>query len=71
MILKLVLTFLLFVAAAVTAQEPPVASEPDSTEAQVTVDEQVTEEVAESAPEIIESTEEISEDYSIEFPVDI
>ena len=71
MILKLVLTFLLFVAAAVSAQESPVASEPDSTEAQVTEDEQVTEEIADSAPEIIESTEEISEDYSIEFPVDI
>ena len=71
MILKAGLFFLLFVTAVVVAQEPPVASEPDGTEAQVTDDEQATEEAAESAPEIIESTEEISEDYSIEFPVDI
>jgi len=71
MILRLVLTLLLFVAAAVPAQEPPVASEPDSTEAQVTEDGQATEEVAERAPETFDPTEEISEDYSIEFPVDI
>ena len=71
MILKSGFTLLLFFTAAVAAQEPPVAAEPDGTEAQVTEDEQVTGEVTEAVPEIIESTEEISEDYSIEFPVDI
>ena len=71
MILKGGLLLTLFVMAAVAAQEPPAAVEPGGTETQVTEDEQKTEEVAESAPEIIESTEEVSEDYSIEFPVDI
>ena len=71
MILKSGFTLLLFFTAAVAAQDPPVAAEPDGTEAQVTEDEQVTGEVTEAVPEIIESTEEISEDYSIEFPVDI
>ena len=71
MILKGGLLLTLFVMAAVAAQEPPAAAEPGATETQVTEDEQQTGEVAERAPEIIESTEEVSEDYSIEFPVDI
>ena len=53
------------------AQETPAASEPDTAQVQQSEQKPVKEEVAESAPEIIESTEEVSEDYSIEFPVDI
>ena len=63
--------FFLVMIATVTvkSQEASDVSEPDV--AQQAENEQITEEAAEGAPDIIESTEEISEDYSIEFPVDI
>lgn len=71
-ILKAGLFVLLFATAAVAAQETPVATEPDSAQAQQeTAERQAEEEVAEGVPEDFDPTEEISEDYPVEFPVDI
>ncbi len=48
------------------------ADEPDTTQVQQeTGAQQAEEEVADGAPETFDPTEEVSEDYSIEFPVDI
>ena len=68
------IAFFLVMFAAVTAvaQEAPVAADTDSAQAQQeTAGRQAEEEVAEGAPETFDPTEEISEDYSVEFPVDI
>lgn len=68
------IAFFLVIFAAVTAvaQEVPVAADTDSAQAQQESTERQAEgEVAEGAPEIFDPTEEISEDYSVEFPVDI
>ena len=68
------IAFFLTIFAAVTtvAQETPVAADTDSAQAQQeSAERQAEEEVAEGAPETFDPTEEISEDYSIEFPVDI
>lgn len=57
---------------ATAAQESTVESEPDPVQAQQEAGpKQVTEGAAEGTPETFDPTEEISEDYSIEFPVDI
>lgn len=61
-----------FVTVTVAAQEAPVTDEPDTAQArQETVEQQAEEKAADVAPEFFDPTEEISEDYSIEFPVDI
>lgn len=68
------MTFFLVMFAAVTAvaQDVPVVAEPDTAQVQQETGERAAEdEVAESAPETFNPTEEVSEDYSIEFPVDI
>ena len=68
------IAFFLVIFAAVTAvaQDVPVAADTDSAQAQQeSTERQAEEEVAEGAPETFDPTEEISEDYSIEFPVDI
>ena len=71
-ILKAGLFVLLLAAAAVAAQDTPVAADRESAQAQQeTGREQVEEEIAEGVPEDFDPTEEISEDYSVEFPVDI
>ena len=68
------MTFFLVMFAAVTAvaQEVPVATDTGSAQAQQeTAERQAEEEATEVAPEFFDPTEEISEDYSIEFPVDM
>ena len=68
------IAFFLVMFAAVTAvaQEVPVAADTDSAQAQQeTAERQVEEEMAEGVPEDFDPTEEISEDYPVEFPVDI
>ena len=61
-----------FVTATVAAQEAPVTDKPDTAQArQETVEQQAEKKAADVAPEFFNPTEEISEDYSIEFPVDI
>ena len=68
------IAFFLVIFAAVTAvaQDVPVAADTDSAQAQQeSTERQAEEEVAEGAPETFDPTEEISEDYSVEFPVDI
>ena len=72
MILKAGLFVLLFAAAAVAAQDTPVAADTESAQAQQeTAERQAEEEMAEGVPEDFDPTEEISEDYPVEFPVDI
>lgn len=61
----------MIVTVAAAAQEAPVVSEPDTVQGQQIEQKQVTKEVTESTPESFDPTEEVSEDYSIEFPVDI
>ena len=68
------MTFILVMFAAVSAvaQEVPGGAEPDSVQAkQETAEQQTEEEAADVAPEFFDPTEEISEDHSVEFPVDI
>ncbi len=68
------IAFFLVVFATVTvvAQDVSVTAEPDTTQVQQEKGERPAEDqVAESAPETFDPTEEVSEDYSIEFPVDI
>ena len=68
------IAFFLVMFAAVTAvaQEVPVAADTDSAQAQQeTAERQAEEEVVEGVPEDFDPTEEISEDYPVEFPVDI
>ena len=62
----------MFAAFMTVAQEAPVVSESETAQKQEAGEkQQVTEDVAEGAPELFDPTEEVSEDYSIEFPVDI
>ena len=62
----------MLVTVTVAAQEVPVTDEPDTAQArQKTAEQQDEEKAADVAPEFFDPTEEISEDYSIEFPVDI
>ena len=72
MILKAGLLLFLFVSAAAAAQEAPGAAEPEVAQTrQQAAEQQAEEKAADVAPEFFDPTEEISEDYSIEFPVDI
>ena len=72
MILKAGLLLFLFVSAAAAAQEAPGAAEPEAVQTrQQATEQQAEEKAADVAPEFFDPTEEISEDYSIEFPVDI
>ena len=67
-----VLLFMLFSAVTSAAQEIPDVAEPKAAQVQQeTAEQQVGEDVADGAPETFDPTEEVSEDYSIEFPVDI
>ncbi len=68
---KMIFILAMFAAVTVAAQQPPVAAEPDSVETQEKEEKQGAQDAAEGAPETFDPTEEISEDYSIEFPVDI
>lgn len=68
---RMIFILAMFATVMVVAQEPHAVSESDSVETQEKEETQVTEDVAEGAPETFDPTEEISEDYSIEFPVDI
>ena len=68
---KMIFILVIFTTVMVVAQEPHAVSESDSVETQEKEETQVAEDVAEGAPETFDPTEEISEDYSIEFPVDI
>ena len=68
------MTFFLVMFAAVTtvAQEAPGVAETGAAQVrQETTEQQAEEKEAERAPEFFDPTEEVSEDYSIEFPVDI
>ena len=71
MTLKTVFFLAMFATVAAAAQEAPVVSEPDTVPAQQAEQDQTEEDIAEGAPETFDPTEEVSEDYSIEFPVDI
>jgi hypothetical protein len=57
--------------AAVTQEVPDAADTETATARQETGEQQAEEEAADVAPEFFDPTEEISEDYPIEFPVDI
>ena len=59
------------VAVNVSAQEVRETAKPESAQAQDADERPAEEEVTEGAPETFDPTEEVSEDYSIEFPVDI
>ncbi len=62
----------IFAAVTVAAQEAPVVAEPEAVQgSQETGAQQAEEEIADGAPETFDPTEEVSEDYPIEFPVDI
>ncbi len=66
------LLLVLFAAVTAVAQEVPDGTEPNSAQAkQETTEQQDEEEAAQVAPELFDPTEEVSEDYSIDFPVDI
>lgn len=61
-----------FVAVTIAAQEAPVTVEPDTAqERQETVEQQAEQETYKDAPEIINPTEELSEDNPEDLPVDI
>lgn len=67
-------TFILAMLVAVTAvaQEVSDVAETETAQArQETAEQQAEEKAADVAPEFFDPTEEISEDYSVEFPVDI
>ena len=68
---RVIFFLVMFAVVTTVAQEPPVVSEIETAQTQDAGEKQVTEEVAEGIPETFDPTEEISEDYSIEFPVDI
>ena len=69
---RIIFFLAMFSAVTVVAQDTLVITEPDTAQArQETSEQQAEEEVAEGAPETFDPTEEVSEDYSIEFPVDI
>ncbi|MCY4210088.1 MAG: hypothetical protein OXE97_03390 [Gammaproteobacteria bacterium] len=62
----------LFAAVTAVAQEVPIGAEPNSAQAkQETAEQQDEEEAAQVAPEFFDPTEEVSEDYPVEFPIDI
>ena len=62
----------IFAAVIAVAQDVPDVAEPDTAQAQQeTAEQRAGEDVADGAPETFDPTEEVSEDYSIEFPVDI
>ena len=62
----------MFAAVPAVAQDVPVVAEPETAQVQQETGERAAgDEVAESAPETFDPTEEVSEDYPIEFPVDI
>ena len=70
--LFVVLAMFVAVTVTVTAEDTPVDAEPGSTQAQQeTGEEQAKKEAADVVPEFFDPTEEVSEDYAIEFPVDI
>lgn len=67
-------TFILPMLVAVTAvaQEVPGVAETEAAQArQETAEQQAEEKAADAAPEFFDPTEEISEDNSVKFPVDI
>ena len=69
---RIIFFLAMFSAVTVVAQDTPVITEPDTAQArQETSEQQAEEEAADGAPETFDPTEEVSEDYSIEFPVDI
>ena len=62
----------MLVAVTAVAQEAPDVAETEAAQTrQQAAEQQAEEEAADVAPEFFDPTEEISEDYSIEFPVDI
>ena len=67
---RTVFFLVIFTAVAAVAQDAPVVAEPDTTQAQQE-ERSAEDEVVEGAPETFDPTEEVSEDYPIEFPVDI
>jgi len=61
-----------FIAVTAVAQEVRETNKPDAAQAQQESNQpQAEEEVTADVPERIDPTEEVSEDYSIDFPVDI
>ncbi len=69
---RIILFLVMFAAVTAVAQEAPVAADTDSAQAQQeTAERQAEEEMVEGVPEDFDPTEEISEDYPVEFPVDI
>ncbi len=69
---RIIFCLVMFAAVMTAAQEAPVVSETETVPAEEAGEkQQVIEDVAEGAPETFDPTEEVSEDYSIEFPVDI
>lgn len=62
----------MLIAVTVVAQEAPDVAETEAAQVQKeTVEQQVEEKAADDAPEFFDPTEEVSEDHSIDFPVDI
>ena len=68
---RMIFILAMFATVMVVAQEPRVASEPDSVEPQDKEETQIAEDVAEGIPEVFDPTEELSEDNPEDFPVDI
>ena len=69
--LKVIFVLWLYAATAAGAQESPVAPDANATEPRQGRDEPGAQDAEANAPQTFDPTEEVSEDYSIEFPVDI
>lgn len=69
--LKPGLFLIMFATVAVLAQDNPGTADAEQREAETTEEKPVGEEPEDKAPETFDPTEEVSEDYSIEFPVNI
>ena len=69
--LKIVFLLVMLATVTISAQEAPVATEADAGKVEKTEEKPVAQDVEEKAPETFNPTEEVSEDYSIEFPVNI
>ncbi len=69
--LRVIFFLAMFAAVTIKAQETPVTTEPEAGQVKGTRERPVEQDAVEDAPDIIESTEELSEDYPADFPVDI
>ncbi len=69
--LKIVFFLVMFATVTVSAEDTPVTTEPEAGQAEAIEEKPAKQGTDDKAPETFDPTEEISEDYSIEFPVDI